>query len=244
MVRISNNKTVKLSSLQYVAIVVGVPVLVMVVLFFLLFKWSDGWELAKTDEVLLYLSPMIIALGVYWKWKRYWFRQKDGSYLRIPKSYFKHPTQEPKSAFQEPTEYDIIAFYSITFSLFSCIAGIGLILFSVVVWNDGFVILPIVFLLFGLLLSINGAKNLVNRQAQLKLSENGIWTSKLGFRNKAEIRELKVFTKRRYKSPEWILEIYLKHSSKVQPLTPDDSISLSSLQGCEEMVEYLQRVKL
>jgi len=232
------------SPLSYYALSVGLSVLVAGILFYGMRRWSKGVALMPIDAVLMYLLPIACGVGVYLLMRSSWHRRADGRYVRVPKAYYKNSAQLPKATSQEPQAYDIIAYNAYSEALWMSIAGIGLIGFSIFVFREGYILLPLFLLCFGLWVMVSGIKDFVNRKPQLKLSQTGIWTPQLGYRSREEIKALSIITKRRYKSPEWILEIYLHRPRATQALLPDDTLSLSSLTPCDAVIQYIQRYYL
>lgn len=241
MAQNSHNKPTTISALQYYFYAVGIPILAVLALVYVLYSVCADGSLKQLDKVLIFAVPVLLGVGLYWRIRRNWIHQQDGSYIHIPQSYFTHPSRVPHSSAKAPEHFDIVAYYSKFNAFLMAGSGAVVMVFAVYAFEEGYVLLPLFILLLGSILLVGGIKNAIDPRPQLKLSPSGIWTARLGYRSKDEIRELKVFTKRRYKSAEWILEIYLKASSQIEA---DDEISLSSLNRCDEIIDYIQRLDL
>jgi hypothetical protein len=90
----------------------------------------------------------------------------------------------------------------------------------------------------GLFLSYIGFKGLLDKEAKLKIANNGLWTKKLGFVNWDDINFAEVVEDKSGKSPQLWLDIRLKGTKFEEANQPDERLLLSGLKD-KETVEMV-----
>ena len=100
------------------------------------------------------------------------------------------------------------------------------------------ILIPIGTSASGFFLSYVGIKGLLDKSAKLKLAKKGLWTNKLGFVDWNDITKAQVVEDNSGRSPQTILEIYLKGTVFAEANQPDEKLYLTDIDG-KEFVEMV-----
>jgi hypothetical protein len=165
------------------------------------------------------------AIFLYAFNRKNWLKMPDGSF-----HYIKGISPTPKLSLGEPAEYEAEYFYDWKDKASS--AFMGLVLIGISVWL-GFslkgIIVPIISNIAGIFLSYIGFKGLLDKEAKLKITKNGLWTKKLGFVNWDDINFAEVVEDKSGKQPQLWLEVRLKGTKFEEANQPDERLLLSDL---------------
>lgn len=184
--------------------------------------------LSKTDTYYGYVLSLTPGLILYAYNKKNWLKMPDGTY-----HYIKGLAPTSKLNLSEPNEYEAEYFYSKKEKIISTLTGFALI--GVGIWlglkGSKSILIPVGTSTGGIFLSYVGIKGLFDKTAKLKLAKKGLWTNKLGFVDWNDITKAQVIEDTSGKSPQTILEIYLKGTVFAEANQPDERLYLTDIDG-------------
>ena len=184
--------------------------------------------LPKGDALFGYISSPSLGIYLFAYNMKKWLRMPDGTFHNIKDI---KPTN--KFYINEPAEYEFEYFYSKNEKITSTLLGIALIGFFI--WSlfvgMNSILIPIAIIIMGMFFSYFGIKGLLDKSAKLKLAKTGLWTAKLGFVEWKDIIKAQVIEDASGKSPQTILEIYLKGTIFAEANRPDERLNLTDIEG-------------
>ncbi len=209
------------------------PIAAVAIICGLVYSASKANYLTRTDTTYGYVFSLTPALLLYAFNKRNWLKMPDGTYHNI-----KGISQTNTVTVNEPIEYEAEYFYSKKEKATSAL--LGLLMVGIGIWVAAIgaktILVPIVTVIGGLFLAYIGIKGLLDKTAKLKLAKKGIWTKKLGFVDWNNVTKAQVIEDRSGRTPQTILEIYLKGTVFAEANQPDERLILTDIED-KGMVE-------
>jgi uncharacterized membrane protein len=191
--------------------------------------------LSKTDALLGGFFSFTPAFILYAKNKNKWLKMPEAGYINIKDL----PPTYPMNI-NEPTEYEAEYFDSKKEKIISALSGLAL--FFVAIWlglnKTGFILIPIVCGIMGMFMAFTGIKRLLDKKAKLKLAKSGLWTKQLGFIDYNNISNAEFTEETSGRSPQTMLNIFLKGTLFNQAGQPDERLVLTDVLG-KEYIEIL-----
>ena len=191
--------------------------------------------LSKTDAFLGGFFSFTPGFILYAKNKNKWLKMPEAGYVNVKDL----PPTYPINT-NEPTEYEAEYFESKKEKIISTISGLALLV--VAIWlglnKTGFILIPIACGIMGIFMAYTGTKRLLDKKAKLKLAKSGLWTKQLGFMDYNNIVNAEVTEETSGRSPQTILNIFLKGTVFSQVVQPDERLVLTDVVG-KEYVEIL-----
>jgi hypothetical protein len=191
--------------------------------------------LSRIDTTYGYVLSLTPGFLLFAYNKKNWLKMPDGTYHNI-----KGIAPVTKIYTNKPTEYEAEYFESKKEKITSALSGLAL--FGVGVWlglkGSKSILIPIGAGAGGIFLSYVGIKGLLDKSAKLKLAKTGLWTKKLGFVDYKDITKVQVVEDKDGKSPQTILEIFLKETVFAEANQPDERLYLTDIED-KQYVELL-----
>ena len=191
--------------------------------------------LPKGDAIYGCVLSLTPGLFLFAHNKKNWLKMPDGTFHNI-----KGVTPTNKINLKEPIEYEAEYFYSKKEKITSTLTGFALI--AVGIWlqlkGSKSILIPIGTSVMGIFLSYVGIKGLLDKTAKLKLAKKGLWTNNLGFVDYNDITKAQIIEDTSGKSPQTILEIYLKGTVFQEANQPDERLFLTEIED-KQFVEML-----
>ena len=191
--------------------------------------------LPKGDVIYGCVLALTPGLFLFAYNKKNWLKMPDRTYHNV-----KGISPTNKINLKEPTEYEAEYFYSKKEKITSTLTGLALI--GVGIWlqlkGSKSILIPIGTSVMGIFLSYVGIKGLFDKSAKLKLAKNGLWTNKLGFVDYSDITKAQVIEDTSGKTPQTILEIYLKGTVFAEANQPDERLFLTDIED-KQFVEIV-----
>jgi hypothetical protein len=204
------------------------PIAVIAIICGLVYSASKANYLGRTDLSYGYIFSLTPAFFLYIFNRRNWLKMPDGTYHNI-----KGISQTTTVNLNEPTEYEAEYFNSKKQKISTLLSG--LLMVGVAIWlairGGRTILLPIIAIFFGVFLSYAGIKGLLDKTAKLKLAKTGLWTNKLGFVVWKNVTKAQVVENRSGRTPETILEIYLKGTVFAEANQPDERLYLTDIEN-------------
>jgi len=212
------------------------PVLVSFLVCAVMYSLTNYFNLDKRDKTGGYIISVIIGIMVWFKNKSDWLPLPDGSHYYIPKN---DSSFDRQLAINEPSNYDAIFTNSRFNSALTLVCGIIVVTFGFYVLTKASIIFPFFIISIGLFLLVQGYKAFIDTTPKLKLSKQGLWTTKLGFHPWAAIRKTKIVNERGYRSTQAYLEIYLLNGKFQDIDYPDDRVLTNDLKDNRRIATLL-----
>lgn len=191
--------------------------------------------LPKREAIYGYFLSFTTGLFLCAYNKKNWLKMPDGSYYNI-----KGHSSTTKFNSIEPKEYEAEYFYAKKEKVTSALIGFGLI--GISLWllfkSSKSILVPLGTIAMGIVLAYIGIKGILDKSPKLKLAKTGLWTAKLGFVDWNNVAKAQVVEQKNGKTPQMILEIYLKGTIFAEANQPDESLYLNEIDG-KEFVEMV-----
>lgn len=211
------------------------PIVTALAIGAILYFFSPKLHIARFDSVFGYFLALLAGLFLYGFNKRYWLKMPDGTFHNI-----KGVAQTNKVSRIEPSEYEEAYFVSKKDKVIAIFLGIVIISASIFLGINGSrgIFLPIYMSCLGIFMVYTGITAFFDKNPRLKLAKQGLWTPKLGFVDWNDITKAQVIIDKNGRSPQTILEVYLKGTVFAEANKPDERISLTAI----ENKEYIETV--
>jgi hypothetical protein len=240
MIYTNDNTDRKQRRQHYVLTVYILPVFVAVMCCAVIYFTTRFYNLDDADKKFGYLLSVAIGFIVWFKNKFKWLPLPDGSHYYINKNQDdENMTFDRQANITEPSNYDMIFRYSKVDSAITLICGIILTALGFYIMKTTSVIFPLLVIMGGLFMLVQGYKTFVDTTPKLKLSKQGLWTQKLGFHAWSSIKKTKIVRQRSYRSTQTSLEIYLVDGRFKNVDYPDETLSLSGIKDSNKIEKLI-----
>jgi hypothetical protein len=213
---------------NFILTVYAFPIAVAIAICGLIYLATSAHYLTKNDAAYGYMSSLTAGTILFAYSRKNWLKMPDGTYHNI-----KGVSQTTKINTNEPTEYEVEYFPSKKQKITSVLIGTVLIGFGV--WaglkNTKTILVPIGMAATGVFITYMAVKSLLDKSPKLKLATTGIWTKKLGFVNYNDLIKAQIIEDTSGKSPQTILEIFLKGTVFAEANQPDERLYLNDIDG-------------
>ncbi|MDH7461773.1 hypothetical protein QEG73_10805 [Chitinophagaceae bacterium 26-R-25] len=215
--------------------VYALPIAVSASLCGLIYLATSANYLPKEDAFFGYMTSLFPGILLFSRNSRNWLKMPDGTFHNI-----KDIVPTTKINMTEPSLYEEEYFYSRKEKITSTLMGAGLTVASVWLATKGSksVLIPVSMAAGGIFIGYTGIKGLLDKSATLKLATTGLWTKKLGFVDYNDLVKAQVVQDTSGKTPQTILEIYLKGTVFAEANQPDERLNLTNVDG-KEYVEMV-----
>ncbi len=226
----------------YIFTVYVLPVLVGIVCCSIIYFTTRFFNLDHTDKNFGYILSLAIGFIVWFKNKFKWLPLPDGSQYRISKSQdVKNITLVKQANIVEPLNYDAVFIYSKVDSVVTVICGVVLVALGFYIIKKTSIIFPILIIVIGLFMLVQGYKNFIDTTPKLKLSKQGLWTKKLGFHTWSSIKKAEVVKQTGYRLTQVFLEIYLVNGTFKNVNYPEETLSLKGIKGRNKIEKLINQ---
>lgn len=219
-----------------------IPTLVIIAVCALNYVLTDIFDLDRRDRTTGYIISVIFGIVIWYLNKSRWLPVGDGSNFYINAD---QKALQPKitSHFNEPLEYDVEFRNSLLDQLILVFCGIVAIVFGVSIIKNTSIIFPVLIVAIGVFILVTSYRKLIDRKPELKLSEKGLWTRKLGFQPWTAIKKIQVVKEKSSRSTQEYLEIYLKDSDFAEADYPDERFSFLGIENSFKIESLIDQFK-
>ncbi|XZF13493.1 hypothetical protein ACTHGU_17070 [Chitinophagaceae bacterium MMS25-I14] len=195
----------KISYVQFLLRSYGLSLLVGGAVAGLLYALSVHFNLNPIDRGFSFMFGFIVATILWGRINMQWTKFPDGNYYRIKiKTDGIALIRGP-----EPLFYDKEYYYSKPQKIFNLLLGLGVIGGGIWFVTMEMYVYPVFLFAMGAFLAYSSVKELADKMPRLKLSGEGLWTKKLGFRSWKSVSRTEIKVEKGSKSESTYLEIYL-----------------------------------
>ena len=205
---------------------------------------TNSLNLNNTDKELGYIISIVIGFIIWVKNKFKWLPLPDGTHYYV-NNHNNDTTLKLNNAsyINEPSEYEEIFKNSKVDSGITFIIGIITVYFGLYIMPKASLFIPLLIIVGGLFLLVEGFKDFFDTNPKLKLSKQGLWTSKLGFHNWTSIKDVRVIKESDYRSTQTYLEIFLLNGAFKGIDYPDERLSLNGIKDNNKIESLIKDLK-
>jgi hypothetical protein len=213
---------------------VVLPYLLLATGLFLTVFLTIYYSISAMDQLTGYIASFLLFIVYRFVTKLRWVKISEGNYFYVRSDVFQ--TEKNKT---EPSVYEKEYSWSKKHYRTYFICAAASVLLGLLLWGGKDIVLPVVILLIGAYLFLNGIQEL-RKKPLIKIASTGVWTAQSGFREWSDVKRIEKttpFTDKQRVS----VEIYF--TSPVPSEFPELKIVLGDFKHHEELTEIINKYK-
>lgn len=224
---------------NYYLLVYVFPVIMNGFLAALIYYLAKDGYIKKQESYFGYFFIALETISLHFNLKSKWLKLPDSNFIHIKSIPYEKSLLEPTDYVAEYYAKKTDKYIAVIYPLF--VIAMGIFFYFSDIYN-GYKIIFIFSILFGIYLFVINIKLILEKGPRLKIAKNGVWTKKIGFVTWDKINSANVKIENG-RNTIYTVEIYLKGTLFEQVNKPDELLPITDIKERDEIKKILESMQ-